>query len=86
MTRVPETTSCRPALHQGALGHPPPLPLTHRHRNTHRRVRTLTHTHVTRLEMPVGGFVATGWKGSDVPGSGLCPSLTPGSARGWVWR
>lgn len=49
VTSVPETTSCRPALHQGALGPPPPAP---RHSQAQEHTQTCAHTHTHARHAP----------------------------------
>lgn len=82
MTSVPETTSCRPALHQGALGPPPPAP-PHSQAQEHTQTCAHTHTHARHAPGNACRRLRRDWlEGKRCARQRPLPLLDPGVSQG----
>lgn len=82
MTSVPETTSCRPALHQGALGAPPPAP-PHSQAQEHTQTCAHTHTHARHAPGNACRRLRRDWlEGKRCARQRPLPLLDPGVSQG----
>lgn len=82
VTSVPETTSCRPALHQGALGPPPPAP-PHSQAQEHTQTCAHTHTHARHAPGNACRRLRRDWlEGKRCARQRPLPLLDPGVSQG----